>query len=752
MKTSKPVTLKRHQIARAIGILGACLAAQAHAGVVDGVSQTVSAPGDATETWQVHNGGALTVDTGAATNAILVDTDSTVTLRGATVGSTVSTNPGVSLLNSSATINDSTISSTGGVGLALGGIGLTGTSPTATVTNSTITGFAIGAQVSLKGTLTLNNTTLSSGSGTVGGSFNAGVANFDSTVVMNGGSTTGKYGFWVTTGAGGSSSTTTLTGVNVVGTGGAGILIQPSPGQTANRTATLLIDGGTKISGSDGNLISGVGTITSAITIDNSPLTGNITGDGTAVMNLTLQNNTTLTGALTNLTSLAVNSGSKWVLTGNNSVPTVTMNAGTIDISGTAAGTGTFHTLTLGTLSGNGAFNMNTNIATHSGDLLAVTGNATGTYQLHITNTGAEPSVIAPLTVVTTGGGGAAFSLVGGKVDAGVYSYDLRQDGNNWVLNTDAQPGEPGGPDLTPGAETVIGISGVAPTVWYGEQAILRSRLGDVRLQDQSNSGVWVRTFGKQFHATPTAGVDYRQTQYGVMGGADAVVGQAWGGTWLAGALLGTSHSKLSFDGGSTGGVNSYTAGLYGTWLGATGYYFETVLRYNHFSNDANVIMSDGTGAHGSFGENSFGATFEFGRHMKFANDWFVEPYAHLALLRVGGDDFTLTNGMVSNTSHTGSVQARVGAAFGKTISLSGGGIIQPYVKLALAHEFITSNQVTVNGITFNNDLSGTRFEFGAGVAGQLRKNLQIYTEVESSVGRHINQPWGFQAGLRYTF
>lgn len=754
MNTSMPWAPSRHQVASAVAVLLACLAAQAHAGTVDnGTSATVNAPGDPTESWDVHNSSQLTVNAGAATNSITVDTSSTVTLDGATVATTNALTPAIQVLNANATISDSTISSTGGAGLALGSLGAATNAPTATVTNSTITGFPTGAQVSSRGTLTLNNTVLSTGTGTVGGGFNAGLVNFDSTVVMTGGSTTGMYGVWVATGAGGTTSTTTLTGVNIVGTGGAGIVIQPQPGQTGNRTATLLIDGGTTISGSDGNVIKAVGDIASTVTVDNSQLTGNVTGDGTAVVNLTLQNNASITGNLVNLTSLAVNSGAKWALAGDNSVPTVTMNSGTIDITGTAAGTGTFHTLTLGALSGTGEFNMSTNIATHSGDLLAVTGTATGAYQLHVTNSGAEPTDLSPLTVVTTGGGGAGFSLVGGAVDAGVYKYFLRQDGNNWVLATDAHdPGDPGGPDLTPGAATVIGLSGVAPIVWYGEQAILRSRLGDVRLQDSANSGVWVRTFGKQFHGTPVSGVDYRMNQYGVMGGVDSVVGHAWGGTWLLGGLIGSSHSTLTFDSGSSGGVTSYTGGLYGTWLGPQGYYFETVLRYNHYDNDAHVRMSDGTGASGAFGENSVGMTAEFGRHMTFANGWFVEPYVHLALLRVGGDNFTLTNGMQSDTSNTGSVQARVGASFGKTMSLPGGGQIQPYVKLALVQEFVSSNTITVNGLRFHNDLSGTRFEFGAGVAGQVRKNLQIYAEAESSVGHRINQPWGVQLGVRYTF
>ncbi|VVE45836.1 putative autotransporter [Pandoraea pneumonica] len=724
-----------------------CMAAQAHAGVVDGTTQTVAAPGDPTETWQVMNGGSLTVEPGAATNLITVGTGGILAVNGATVQST-GLNPGVQLLNTTGTITNSTVGSAGGSGLSLGSAGGSTIAPSATVTNSTITGSAFGAQVGTKGTLTFNNSTVSSGTGNVGG-FNAGIVNFDSTVTVNGGTVTGVNGIWVATAVGGTSSTTTINGATVTGTTGSGILIQPQPGVTGARTATVTIENGSKVSGGDGNVVNAIGAITSNVTVDNSQLTGNVTGDGTATVNLTLQNNASLTGSLVNLTSLAVNSNAKWLLTANNTVPTVTMNGGSIDISGTALGTNNFHTLTVGTLSGNGTFLMDTNIATHSGDLLAVTGNATGSYQLHVRNSGAQPSNLTPLTVVTTGGGGAAFSLVGGKVDAGVYSYDLRQDGTNWVLATDPQDPED---DLSPGTKTVIGISGVAPTVWYGEQAVLRSRLGDIRLADQSNSGVWVRTFGKQFHATPSAGVDYRQTQYGVIGGADMVVGKAWGGTWLAGVLLGTSHSKLSFDGGSTGGVNSYTGGLYTTWLGTTGYYFDGVVRFNHYSNDANVVMSDGTGALGSFGENSVGMTLEFGRHLTFGNAWFVEPYVQLALLRVGGDDFTLSNGMESNTSRTGSVQARIGAAFGKTVALSNGGSIQPYLKLAIVQEFINSNQVNVNGVSFNNDLSGTRFEFGAGVTGQLRKNLQLYSEVESSVGHHVNQPWGVQLGVRYTF
>ncbi|MGE9527577.1 pertactin-like passenger domain-containing protein, partial [Escherichia coli] len=80
--------------------------------------------------------------------------------------------------------------------------------------------------------------------------------------------------------------------------------------------------------------------------------------------------------------------------------------------------------LTLGSLSGSGTFRMNTDIASHTGDMLNVAGNASGNFVLDIKNTGLEPvSAGAPLQVVQTGGGDAAFTLKGGKVDAGTWEY-----------------------------------------------------------------------------------------------------------------------------------------------------------------------------------------------------------------------------------------------------------------------------------------------------------------------------------------
>ena len=91
-----------------------------------------------------------------------------------------------------------------------------------------------------------------------------------------------------------------------------------------------------------------------------------------------------------------------------------------------------FITLTTNTLSGNGNFYMRTDMANHQSDQLNVTGQATGDFKIFVTDTGASPAAGDSLTLVTTGGGDAAFTLgnAGGVVDIGTYELPC------WIMAT----------------------------------------------------------------------------------------------------------------------------------------------------------------------------------------------------------------------------------------------------------------------------------------------------------------------------
>lgn len=121
-----------------------------------------------------------------------------------------------------------------------------------------------------------------------------------------------------------------------------------------------------------------------------------------------------------------------------------------------------FITLTTNTLSGNGNFYMRTDMANHQSDQLNVTGQATGDFKIFVTDTGASPAAGDSLTLVTTGGGDAAFTLgnAGGVVDIGTYEYTLLDNGNHsWSLAENRA-------QITPSTTDVLNMAAAQPLVF----------------------------------------------------------------------------------------------------------------------------------------------------------------------------------------------------------------------------------------------------------------------------------------------
>ena len=222
---------------------------------------------------------------------------------------------------------------------------------------------------------------------------------------------------------------------------------------------------------------------------------------------------------------------------------------------------------------------------------------------------------------------------------------------------------------------------------------------------------------------------------------------------WLVGVLAGSSRSDLNLDYGTSGSVDSYYVGGYATWLDReTGFYVDTVLKYNRYQNNAKVGMSDHTRSKGDYDTHGVSASVEAGKHIKLNDGYFIEPFVQVATAAVAGKDYTFDNGLRAEGDMAKSLLGKVGTTVGKTIPLDGGAMVQPYVKGAFAHEFAQRNQVQVNNNVFNNDLSGSRAELGAGVSLALSKQFRVHADVEYSNGKNIEQPYGVNVGVRYDF
>lgn len=504
-------------------------------------------------------------------------------------------------------------------------------------------------------------------------------------------------------------------------------------------TAEIYLRNGTELLSGNGNLVEVVKRSKLDFTVDDSRLTGNLFADDTSTLNVTLQNNAQLTGNIINGNWLALASGGYWQMTGDNSLKTLNMDGGAVGF-----GDGAFKTLSLNELSGHGNFAMRVDLDHGIGDLLNVNGQANGQFGLRVQNTGHEvvSPDLQPLRVVHTEGGSAQFNLIGDRVDLGVYSYGLEQQGNDWFIVGEDKT-------ISPSTGSALALFNAAPVVWMGELSTLRSRMGEVR--GTGLGGGWMRAYGNRFEASTSNGIDYRHQQQGFSLGADVPV-PVGNGQLSLGVMAGHSQSDLDLSRGSSGTIDSVYVGTYGTWLSEQGYYLDAVLKLNRLRNKAKVAMSDSTRAKGDYANTAVGASLEFGRQIRLADGWFVEPYTQLAMVDVQGEGYQLDNGLRADNSHTRSVLAKAGASLGRDIALKDGGVLQPYVRLAAAQEFSHNNEVKVNDRHFDNDLSGSRMEVGAGVSVALSERLQLHADFDYMNGKRVEQPWGANVGLRFAF
>ncbi|PIO91246.1 autotransporter outer membrane beta-barrel domain-containing protein [Pseudomonas syringae] len=523
----------------------------------------------------------------------------------------------------------------------------------------------------------------------------------------------------------------------VEGLTGAAIRVEGREG--ISHLADIDIKNNTLLLSGNGMLLEVLNQSTANFNVDNSTLNGNLVADDTSTLNITLQNGAQLNGDIVNGNRLAITSGSHWQMQGDNAVTSLSLQGGRVSFAGEG-----FHTLSLNELSGAGTFGLRVDLDNGVGDLIDVNGQASGQFGLRVRNTGEEvvSADMAPLKVVHTEGGDAQFSLLGGRVDLGAYSYLLEQQGNDWfIVGKDKV--------ISPSTQSALALYSAAPAIWMSELSTLRSRMGEVRASGRA--GGWMRAYGNRLNATTSDGVDYRQKQSGLSLGADAPV-EVSNGQLVVGVLGGYSTSGIDLSRGTTGKVDSYYAGAYATWLSDEGYYVDGVLKLNRFRNKADVAMSDASKVKGDYTNNGIGGWVEFGRHIKLADDYFLEPFAQLSSVVVQGQELRLDNGMKAKNDQTQSVLGKVGTSLGRSVALKDGGVLQPYVRVAVAQEFSRRNEVKANDVKFDNSLFGSRGELGAGVSVSLSEHLKLHADFDYMKGRHIEQPWGANVGLRLAF
>lgn len=694
-------------------------------------------PASGHHSWLIENGATLNVLPGGQVQEVR-SFDANLFMEGSSMGQ----DQEIYLSNSTAIIRNSTLD--GGTRTALN---VTDGS-VAQVYDSRISSIGRGVNVPMKGSVSLANTQVygadNGGNGNMDGGVGIALVNGKAEVVQKSHVVGDRYGAAISSNRhedpASWRNSLVVDNAHIEGKGASAIKVESFFDNRPSQASIIVSNGGT-LTGGNGVILEVAKNANVDFAVSNSHLTGDIVVADTARTAVSLINGASLNGTMAGVQTLSIENAS-WTLAANANVQDLTLSNGRVDLGGA---NGNFHQLDLDTLNGSGTFGLGTDLAAGIGDKVVVSGNASGNHQLAIQNTGTDVGKgQSPLEVVKTGSGDAQFAVLGGQVDLGTFVYDLQRQGNDWFLVQ--RPGEV----VTPGTRSVLGLFSAAPTVWYGESSSLRSRMGELRM-GTGESGVWSRTYGNRYNLSAGGGVGYQQRQQGLSVGADGALPVS-DGKMLVGVMGGYSRSDLDLAGGTTGSVDSYYVGLYGTWLADDGYYVDALMKLNRFQNKSDVRMSDGQRSRGDYNNQGLGVSVEAGKRVDLDNGVFVTPFAQFSMLQVQGEQYELDNGMQARSNKADSLLGKIGTYVGQTRQMAQHGQFDYYGKIAIAQEFANNNEVRVNSNRFTNDLSGTRAELGVGTAVQVSERLQLHADFDYVKGQNLEQPWGISLGARYNF
>ncbi|HDS3785744.1 TPA: autotransporter outer membrane beta-barrel domain-containing protein [Enterobacter ludwigii] len=476
------------------------------------------------------------------------------------------------------------------------------------------------------------------------------------------------------------------------------------------------------------------------LALDASHAAGDVRAEGSAVVDVALTNGSVLSGGMTNVNSLMLGNASLYEMTSSSDIRTLSMAGGMVKFAPAEAGE--HHTLTLGSLEGNGHFMMNIDTENGSSDLLDVTGHAEGSHTLHLAASGREAENTDPLTLVRTGGGDAEFALNGGRVDMGAWQQELVRNGNQWEL-VQAKGA------TSASTDAMLAMASAPQFMHQGELKVLRSRLA-VKDTD-SAAGVWGTMLYNRSDIEGAQGSAYRLTQNGMMLGGDKVT-DTRAGELTTGAYLSQSTGNIKHARGGDSKVTGYGGGVYARLSAENGAYASTSAQIGHFSNKLNARMSDGGTARADWNSLGYGLMVETGRQITVGETTSLTPFVGVNAWLTPSENVTLSNGMTAETGDNRSLLAEAGVRMSTRLDVAEMAVT-PYVTLAVQQELVKSGSTQINdAYDFTNDFTGTGGTIAGGISVAIAPTASVWLEAEYGKSEQTESALAGNVGFRVAF
>jgi len=231
-----------------------------------------------------------------------------------------------------------------------------------------------------------------------------------------------------------------------------------------------------------------------------------------------------------------------------------------------------------------------------------------------------------------------------------------------------------------------------------------------------------------------------------IQGGYDAKISRGWTVGGQVSYLRGSED--YVFDG--SGKVKSFSVGAYGLKDLGKDQYVHVETQVGRVSNDFTARNEIGESMSGDAKSNAYSIGVRYGKTLKYANGFYVEPQAQLNFTHFGGRNFNVDNVSV-NQSGVNSTSGKLGLELGKQF---GNGNI--YTRFAAGHAF-TGNVKTAfaSGSVVKlteQDLKGTWTELAFGGRYGFNSNNSVFADVATGLSGDLQADWGVNAGFTHKF
>ena len=303
-------------------------------------------------------------------------------------------------------------------------------------------------------------------------------------------------------------------------------------------------------------------------------------------------------------------------------------------------------------------------------------------------------------------------------------------------------------PVVTPGAYDTPQMRGIRSAV-VGNINAWRTMTSDMsranQLQQGVPTGIWARIGGGRYNYS-NDGINTATDYTSIQGGYDTKTSR----DWTVGGQVSYLRGSEDYIFNGSGKVKSYAIGAYGLKDLGKDQYVHVESQVGRISNEFTARNEIGQAKSGDVKSNAYSIGVRYGKTIKSANGFYVEPQAQLNYTHFGGRDFTAGNISV-NQAGVNSTSGKLGLEVGKQF---GNGNL--YTRFAAGHAFTGNVKTTYasgNAVKLTEqNLKGTWTELAFGGRYGFNTNNSVYADVTTGLSGDYQADWGVNAGFTHKF